>query len=219
MTAMPWSRVTSGRRNGRRSASSSPPCGPGRRDDRAQEDGEGGGGHLEPAEGRAGRAPTAGRVGPAGRPARWWSTTALAMQDHRQQEVGHHEAGLQLEQHGEPAQHDLADHAGHQPDRQPQQVLPAGTPDQRAEHGQHHRHRHQPGDRAVHELDHGVVLPRRHDPVLGAGRPVRAAQPRAGQAHRAAGDDDEGQGQQGEEGDPAVGRRGEGRHAHVGRRW
>ena len=50
------------------------------------------------------------------------STSALREQHDRDEEVRHHEAGLELEQHGEPTEHRLREHAGDEPEREPDEV-------------------------------------------------------------------------------------------------
>ncbi len=80
----------------------------------------------------------------------------------------------------------------------PTRPLPA----QGAEHGQGHRHRHHAGDESVAELDPGVVgrLAVGHQLARLAAGPRRAPQPRAGEAHGGAGDDDGHQRPQGDRG-------------------
>ena len=86
------------------------------------------------------------RRGPSGSPARWCSTTASARITIDSRKWLITADGVQVDQHGDAAQHDLADHAGDEADREPGEVAPAGLPQQRAEHRQHHRHRDEPGD-------------------------------------------------------------------------
>ena len=126
-------------------------------------------------------------------------------QHHRDQEVAHHEAGGEVEQHHHAAERDLGEHADDEADRQPREVAPVRHPPKRAEHGQDHQHRHEPGDRPVDELHHRRrVGDRRGELALLAGRPVAAPESRTGQADDRAGDDDRRQRQQREQGHPAI---------------
>ena len=90
--------------------------------------------------------------------------------------------------------------------RQPHQVAPPGRAHEAAEHRDDHRDRHQAGEHPVHELDHRVVVRRRvrGEPAFLAVGPRRAAEPRVGEPHGGAGDDDDRQHQRRHERDPAV---------------
>ena len=96
-------------------------------DSRTGEQHDGAGPGQEAAEqadlGRGDRAPMAG-VGLAGAVVQ---DDGAADEHRRQQEVAHDERWRQLEQHGEAAEHDLGDDAGHQRPRPPDQVAAAGT--------------------------------------------------------------------------------------------
>jgi hypothetical protein len=130
-------------------------------------------------------------------------------QHHRQHEVAHDQRRIEMGEDDEPAQDDLAEHAENETDGEPGQVPPVRPAAQGGQDRHDDHDRHGAGDSPVDELDEGVVLERRHDAPFGAGRPVGAAEARAGDPHRSAGDDDERQSQQGEERDPAVARRGD----------
>ena len=123
---------------------------------------------------------------------------------HRQHEVAHHQRRVEVEEDDEAAEDDLADHPEDEAGGQPDQVPPVRPAPQGGQDGDDDHDRHRPRHHAVHELDEGVVLERRHDPALGAGRPVGAAEARTGHPHGPAGDNDEAQGEERHEGDTAV---------------
>ena len=108
---------------------------------------------------------------------------------HREREVGHHEARGELVDDGQAAEHGLGEHAERQREREQRQVA-AERPAPEREHG-HERHgdADDRADDAVAELDQRVGLQRRVG-VPVAARPVRAAEPRPGEAHRGAGQHD-----------------------------
>ena len=62
-----------------------------------------------------------------GMPARRYEHDRVREQHDRHEEVRHHEAGLQLEEHGEPTEHRLREHAADQTERQPHQVACAAA--------------------------------------------------------------------------------------------
>ena len=62
---------------------------------------------------------------------------------HRQQHVALHGERVEVDEHGDPAEHDLAEHAGDEPERQQRQVAAARLAPQRAEHGGDHGDRHE----------------------------------------------------------------------------
>ena len=190
--------------------------GPGAGDDRAEEDGERGADHDE-----AGHRQQIGRHHRAGGA----SLLTGAVMEHgrvpddeqRQQEVGHDVGRGQVVLDRRAPEHDLRHDPEHEPERQHDQVTPAGPAYHRAEHRQDHGKGHDPGDDAVDELDHRMEGALRHDATLRTGGPVGTAQAGAGDAHGAAGHDDERQRQKGEERDAPVGPRREAERAHVWR--
>jgi hypothetical protein len=101
---------------------------------------------------------------------------------HREQEVGHDEARLELEDHREPAEDRLREHAERQQRGQHRQVAPARLTPEREDERRDARQPDDAGDEPVAELDPRVELERRRDPVA-ALRPVRASEPRAGEPH------------------------------------
>jgi hypothetical protein len=127
--------------------------------------------------------------------------------EHGDQEMAHDQPGRELEEDDEAAEHDLTQHADHQPGGQPHQVGPAGDAPGGTAHGEDDRHRHQTGDQPVDELDHGrgVSDLARSQAALLAGGPVGTAQARPGKTHGSPGEDDEGQRHDGKKGDLAVG--------------
>ena len=106
-----------------------------RRHDGAEEQDEAGGGDVELAEQAEVPAVTTGATGSSW-PARWCRTTAVASSTIESRKWAITKPGLQLEQHGQAAEHDLADHAGDEAEREPDEVAAAGHPEQRAEHGE-----------------------------------------------------------------------------------
>ena len=127
----------------------------------------------------------------------------------RQDEVGLDGDGVQVGQDGDAAEHDLADDAADEAERQPRQVPPPGLADEGAEHGQDDRDRDDAREEAVHLLDRAVGARDVDEAAPVALGPVRAAQTGAGQAHERAGHDDHGEGQRGQQGQAAVRRRAE----------
>ena len=123
---------------------------------------------------------------------------------HRQQHVALHGDRVEVDEDGDPAEHDLAEHAGDEPEREQRQVAAARLAPQRTEHGGDHGHRDGAGEQPVDLLDGGVV--RRHvdELLVVAVRPVVAAEPGAGQPDGGAGDDDGDQQPEGDGGDLAV---------------
>ncbi len=111
---------------------------------------------------------------------------------HRQREVGHHPARREPVEHGQPAHHGLAEHAGRQ-QRGEQREVAAERPAREREH--EGRDRADPDDAREHpvaELDVGVRSQlRREPPVLVAVGPVRAAEAGARDPHGRAGEDDQ----------------------------
>ncbi len=122
---------------------------------------------------------------------------------HRQREVAHHPAVVELAFHGQAAEHRLRDHAQRQQRAQPHQLAAVRAPAQRAQPRQAGGDRDRDRDHAVGELDQRVRSQRRVD-VAVALRPGRAAEARAGQAHRGAGQHDQRQRAQRHLGDAQV---------------
>ncbi len=132
-------------------------------------------------------------------------------EDDRQQEVAGDERRVQIEQHRDAAEHDLADHPGDQAPRQPHEVVALGHTANRTENGGHDRNDDKPREQPVSRLDHLLVVavvPLGDELALLALRPVRAAQTRSGEPHGGTGDDDDReQDQRGEGGAPVGGGR------------
>ena len=84
---------------------------------------------------------------------------------------------VEVDEHGDPAEHDLGENAGDEAERQPGQIPPPGDADQRTEHGGDHGDADETGEQAVELLDRGVA--RRDIDELGAAarRPVGTPQP------------------------------------------
>ena len=199
--------------------------GPGPGDDRAQENGQGGAHHDE-----AGQREQLGRHDrSAGAPVRAVLLTGLTGpvvkhdgvpdEEQGEEEVAHHVGRRQVVLDRLASEHDLRHDPEHEPGREHDQVAPAGPAYHRPEHGQDHRERHDPRDDAVDELDHRMEGPLGHDAAVSTRGPVGTPQAGAGQANRAAGDDDERQRQQGHERDAPVGPRREAERAHVRRSY
>ena len=124
-------------------------------------------------------------------------------QQHREDEVEHHQAGRQVVVDDERSEPCLGDH----PDRQQaaeQGQMPTVRPAAEGEHaGGDHGDPDEAGEHAVAVLDHGVDVGRRHRPPVALG-PVRATQPRCGQPDRRAGQDDQGERGERDRGDDEV---------------
>ena len=91
-----------------------------------------------------------------------------------------------------------------QSERQPRQVASARPADERAEHGEDHDDRDEAGEQPVDLLDRRVRGADVDELVVVAARPVVAPEPGAGEPHGGAGDDDDAQQGQRDDGDPAV---------------
>ena len=131
---------------------------------------------------------------------------------HREREVAHHEAGREVVADGEAAEHGLADDAERQQHAEPGEVAAERPPPPRQRAGRDRGQPDEARDQAVAVLDPGVRLERRRDAAVALG-PVRAPEPRAGQADRRAGEDDQRERSQRHLGDALVGARGERRKA------
>jgi len=130
--------------------------------------------------------------------------------EHRQQEVAHDEPGPQLEDHGQPAEHRLRQHAERQQRGEDREVAAARRAAEAEQEGGDARDAHEAGHDAVAELDERVGLERRRD-ALAAARPVRAAQAGAGEPDgRAAEHDEEQQDERGEAHELVLARREDG---------
>ena len=217
MRNAPWMRAASWTAIGSRSMKSpsfSPECGPAPVTTVPRHDGERGERHARLAEaedaGLDARPPRSlGLAGPM------VEHGGVEDQEHRHDEVALHQPRVEVAEHDDPAEHDLGEDAGDEAPREQLEVAAPRDPPARRQHGHDHDRRHQPGDEPVDELDHRVQLERRDEALVGAARPVGAAQTRAGEADGGAGDDDEHQQAQGREGDPAVRGRGHGGAAHA----
>ena len=123
-------------------------------------------------------------------------------QDHREDEVAHHELGSEVVLDHQRAEHRLADHAERQQDAEEGQVPAVGPAEEGERAGRDDREPDEAGDDPVSVLDHRVELDRRHRAAVALG-PVRAAETGAGEADRRTRGDDRCQRDQGHEGDPA----------------
>ena len=88
-------------------------------DDGAGDDGDAGRGasaHTRRRRGLVTTGPAPAAVGLAGPP---HEHDCRGDEDHRQQHVALHGKGVEVDEHGDPAEHDLAQHAGDEPERQP----------------------------------------------------------------------------------------------------
>ena len=184
------------------------------RDDRARDDGDTG--HRsdrprQPAMGSTDERHPPGAVGFLGRPP---EHEAVRAQHHRQEEVPLHGGRMEVDEDGDAAEHDLADDAGHEPERQPREVPPARLAHQRPEHGEDHGDGDDAGEQPVQLLDRGVRARHVDEPGLAAVRPVGAAESRAGQSHQRAGHHDDHQRREREQRDAGVRRRRESAEAH-----
>ncbi len=114
-----------------------------------------------------------------------------ADEDHRQQQVSLDGDRMEVDEHGDAAEHDLTDDARHEAEREQGQVAPPGHAPQRAEHGRDDGEGHQAGEQPVDLLDRGVVGGDVDEPLVAAPRPVVAPEPRPGESHGRPGDDDD----------------------------
>ena len=111
---------------------------------------------------------------------------------HRQREVAHHPAVVEIAAHGEAPEDRLADHAEWQQPAEPDEIAPVGSPAQRQKPGGAGGDRDRHGQQSVGELDQGMRIQRRID-VAVALRPGRAAETGPGQPHGGAGEHDQGE--------------------------
>src|SRR5579871_3498732 len=156
--------------------------------------------HQCPGDGRAGRPGVR-----QGRPV--VEDDGVEEQGHAEQEVGHHEPGLEAVLHHQPAQPRLCRQPRGQAAPEPAQVPAAWLPDERAEGGDGDRGGHRPGQDPVGELDDGVEPVGGHDVPRRARRPLRAAEARPGEAYGGAGEDEPDDDERGHHGHPPVGAR------------
>ena len=146
-------------------------------------------------------------------------------QQHRDHEVTAHRDGMEVHQHRDATQHDLGDDAGHQAERQPDQIPSVRATAERTQDGRHHRERDQAGEQAVDLLDGLVGVAELDQAFLAAVGPVLAPQPGARQADRGAGHDDDAEERQRDGDHGPIGARGQreplgggrGRHQEQGR--
>ena len=75
---------------------------------------------------------------------------------HREPEVGHHEAGSEVVAHGEAAEHGLGDDADREQHAEQRQVAPVGTPPEGQRAGGHGDQADDAGQQAVAVLDDRV---------------------------------------------------------------
>ena len=75
----------------------------------------------------------------------------------RQQHVAGDRERVEVDEHGDAAEDDLADDAGDEAQRQPDQVAPPRPAPQRPEDGEDHGERHGPGEQPVDLLDGRVA--------------------------------------------------------------
>ena len=124
-------------------------------------------------------------------------------QHHREDEVGHHQAGGEVVLDDEGAEDRLADHAERQQRAEQSQVPAIGPAEEGEDAGGDHGEADEPGQQPVAVLDHRVRFERRRAAAVAFG-PVRAAEPGAGQAHGGAGEHDQRQRGEGDRGDLGV---------------
>jgi hypothetical protein len=132
-------------------------------------------------------------------------------QHERQEEVRLNRDGVEVGHHRDASEHDLADDSSHEAGRQPGQIPSPRLTDERPRDGSDDDQRDEAGDRPVHELDGRVVAARLEqlgsETAFLARRPLRAAEPGAGDPHRSPGGDDRHEEQHRSECDPRVGAR------------
>ena len=160
--------------------------GPGARDDRAEVEHHPAGGQRRPGE-RAWQGRCRAAVGTA---------QLVDQRDadhdhrHRQQEVARDDPRVEVGQDGDATDHRLQGDPQPDDERQPGRAAVRGS--ERREEAQHGDRGQGEGQHPVAELDDAVDAELAVGDVrrVGAARPRRAAEPRAGQANRGAGDDD-----------------------------
>ena len=124
-------------------------------------------------------------------------------QQHREDEVAHHQARRQVVLDDQGAEDRLADHAQRQQRPEERQVPAERAAEPGEDAGGDHGEADEAGEQAVAVLDHRVGVERRHGAAVALG-PVRAAEPGAGEAHGGAGQHDQRQRREGDEGDLGV---------------
>ena len=135
---------------------------------------------------------------------------------HREDQVGHHPPGGEAVEDRQPAHHGLAEDAEREQPAEDRQVAPERAARERQQERRHRADADHAGQQPVAELDVGVGPELgREPPVLVAVGPVRAPEPRAGDAHGRAGEDDQHQGPERDGGDPEVLPRGEADPLHA----
>jgi hypothetical protein len=113
---------------------------------------------------------------------------------HGEEEVHHHEVGIELEEDDQSAHDDLGDDAEHLSRCEEHEVATPWFTPQGAKERDRAQHRHRDREAPVHELDHRVVVERSRQAMLVARRPVRAAEAGASQPYGATCHDDEREG-------------------------
>ena len=124
-------------------------------------------------------------------------------QQHREDEVAHHQAGGEVVPDDLAAEDRLADHAEWQQCTEQRQVPAEGPAKPGEDAGGDHDEADEAGQDPVAELDHGVGVERRHGLAVALG-PVRAAEAGAGQAHAGAGQHDQRERPERDQGDGGV---------------
>ena len=121
------------------------------------------------------RGTTAPPARPSGSPARGRGGPPCGHDRLRQQQVGLDGDRVEVDEHGDPAEHDLADDAGDEPERQPREVAPAGL--RTAPSTARIRQRDEAGEQPVDLLDGGVAADDVDELLVVAARPVVAPSP------------------------------------------
>ena len=137
---------------------------------------------------------------------------------HREAEMGHHEPRREVLEDGEAAEHGLRHDAERQQQRQPREVPAVRSARERQDRGDHRDHADDSRNRAVAELDQRMGAERRQRRAAALG-PVLTAEPRIGQPHGGAGQDDQRQRRERDVGDASELGRGNGdpvKHGHRG---
>ena len=105
--------------------------------------------------------------------------------------MAHHETGLEVVEDSQPAEYTLAEYARREQQPEQHQVTPERRPEVRQHPGGQRGKCHEPGEDAIDKLDQSVRVEFGDEAILGALRPLRAAQPRTGEPHGGAAEDDQ----------------------------
>jgi hypothetical protein len=117
---------------------------------------------------------------------------------------------MQVGQHDDASENDLADNARHETPGQSYEIGPSRNTAYGPENGDDHPDGHQSGEETIHLLDGTVSRRNVDEPLLVAPRPVLATETRTGESHGGPGDHDRAQKPEGDHGESPIRQRGHG---------